>query len=354
MADGEPRFTFENVRVGKSNQLVVSDQLGGSDACIAAIYATTIYALDTASPGYFPNLRAAFSALVRLTANGEILPSTTVSRLKDITAAGVTLLTNKDDFIFIFGEEMAQSIDHLCPVTTSSPYSGNTTFHAALNNVIKRQLRITREKDVGHVQRPLENYLKSIGIKRPVSRAQAAKIEAMVKVELLGPSAAAQIAPLVAAPPTEPARSEGLSFAAVLGSVKLKERRAALDKHYAARKKNTWAKARSERPTPEEMLVWLNSTFPDRREIGMLLSDLKHLDKAAYQKVAEWSCEGSQIPRAAIDAFYLPTKIVKYDPVRDANAPKTFGEVVARVERGEGSFKELHGSYARARHHTPG
>jgi hypothetical protein len=140
-------------------------------------------------------------------------------------------------------------------------------------------------------------------------------------------------------------------LAATLETMALKQRKDALDKHYAARKENTWTMAKSAKPTPEEFLTWLDATFPERREIGMALSDLKHLDKPAYDKVIEWSRNKSKIPEATIEAFGLPTKTTKYDPVRDAKAPTSLAEVYARAERGEDSLKNLNRAFNRAAHH---
>jgi tetratricopeptide (TPR) repeat protein len=157
----------------------------------------------------------------------------------------------------------------------------------------------------------------------------------------------------VAEPTTQEAKTEAQAFAAALEAMTTQqERHAALAAHYAAGKKNTWIKARGKNPTPEKFLAWLDSRFPDRREIGMVLSDLKYLDeKAAYEKVQNWSGGDSKIPRATIESFGLPSKMTPFDPERDANAPKSLAEVVARAVRGEDTLKNLQRSYARAANH---
>jgi len=202
------------------------------------------------------------------------------------------------------------------------------------------QPREARGKDEGAMN-ALNKYLKEIGVTEPVTAEQAARIGAFAKAEVMGRAAQA------AAPAAR-------SFAEALEAMTLKDRRAALDQHYAAVKKNTWTKARGgERATPEKFLAWLDVVFPDRREIGMVLSDLQYLDAPAYFKVMNWSDKNSKIEKTVIDSFGLPSKITKYDPVRDANAPKSLAEVVARTERGEGSFKNLNRAFARVQHHVP-
>jgi hypothetical protein len=140
-------------------------------------------------------------------------------------------------------------------------------------------------------------------------------------------------------------------IAAVLEIMTLKERRAALEKHYAARK--PWKEVRSANPTPAQFLAWLNDSFPDRREIGLVISDLRFLDPAAYKKLDNWSHMDSGVMKASIEAFDLPSKITRYEPERDATAPTSFGEVLARAERGEGTFKSLNRDYSRVRRHLP-
>jgi len=191
--------------------------------------------------------------------------------------------------------------------------------------------------DMGH----LHEYLKTLGVPESRLPEVAADVHAhalkLVKGEVTGRAAP------VAAP---------VPFAEALEAMTLKDRRAALAKHYAAVKKNTWTKARGDdRATPEKFLAWLDGVFPDRREIGMALSDLQHLDKPAYEKVFNWSRPNSGVSKAEIDSFGLPSKATKYDPVRDASAPASFAEVVERAERGEGSFRELNRAYGRTRYH---
>jgi hypothetical protein len=142
-------------------------------------------------------------------------------------------------------------------------------------------------------------------------------------------------------------------LAAALDTMTLEQRRTALDEHYAARKQNTWTQAKGTKPTPDTFLAWLDVTFPDRRDVGLVLSDLRHLDPPAYKKVDNWSRENSGVSKETITGFGLPTKTMKYDAERDANAPQSLAEVYARAERGEDSVKNLHRAYSRAAHHRP-
>jgi hypothetical protein len=136
--------------------------------------------------------------------------------------------------------------------------------------------------------------------------------------------------------------------AAALETMTLKQRWGALDKHYATRKASTWTQARSARPTPEEFRAWLDATFPDRREIGMVLSDLSHLDWPAYRKALAWSGAREKIPEAIFETFGLSSRYTPYDPERDADAPKSIAELYARAERGEDTTKNLYRAYHRA------
>jgi hypothetical protein len=135
-------------------------------------------------------------------------------------------------------------------------------------------------------------------------------------------------------------------FAAALKTMTLKQRKEALDKHYAARQ--PWTQARSGKPTPEEFLAWLDKNFPDRREIGLLLSDLRHLDPPGFGKVHNWS----RVSKAVIESFGFP-KVIYYDPVRVEDAPKSLGEVWARAEQGEAPARSLFLAYMRAAKHRP-
>lgn len=218
----------------------------------------------------------------------------------------------------------------------------------AVMNAVREAYKTQATKGEGLVENPentaynagmdsLKDYLKSLGVPQSRQPELAAKIDAFAKAEITGREAAPAAAP---------------SFAAALEAMTLKERRAALDAHYADRAGNQWSLAKGKTPTPEKFRAWLDAVFPDRREIGMVLSDLRHLDEAAYDKVMLWAGKRSKVARVEIDAFGLPSKTTKYDAVRDADAPKSLNEIVERAARGEGTFKNLHRSYIRARYHA--
>jgi hypothetical protein len=185
----------------------------------------------------------------------------------------------------------------------------------------------------------LYEYLKTLGVSESRLPEMAADMHAhalkLVKAEVAG-----RAAPVAAPAP----------FAEALEAMTLKDRRAALAKHYAARKKNTWTKARGgDKATPEKFLAWLDAVFPDRSEVGMVFSDLKYLDEPAYKKVINWSRPDSGVAKTAIESFGLPTKTTKYDPVRDTNPAALLAEVPSHPAQ---ISKTLHRAGARALYHA--
>jgi hypothetical protein len=188
-------------------------------------------------------------------------------------------------------------------------------------------------------------------------------------VEAASPDERAHIASMAACvrevtspEPPAPVAAKPAPFAEALEAMTLKDRRAALIQHYgllpdkkgkyALPEEKKWETVRGKNPAPEKFRAWLNEVFPDRREIGMVLSDLKHLSKSAYEKMMDWSGQDSNIPKAVIDTLGLPSKVVQYDPVRDANAPKSLDEAALRALRGEDSFKNLRRALSRTQHHV--
>lgn len=141
------------------------------------------------------------------------------------------------------------------------------------------------------------------------------------------------------------------AFALALSELKGAARRRVLDRYYAVRKETTWAKAKGNDPSPKGFGKWLNKTFPGRDEIGMVLSDLKHLDEDAYDTMMRWSEKRSKVPREVIESFRLPSGRVSYDAERDASAPRTMAEVRERAATGEASIKDLTRAYSRASHY---
>jgi hypothetical protein len=136
-------------------------------------------------------------------------------------------------------------------------------------------------------------------------------------------------------------------FREALEAMTLKERRAALIEHYglvpdehgkyALPEKKKWENAKEGNPTPEKFLAWLDVVFPDRRKIGMVLSDLKYLAPDAYVKLHNWSNKKPKLATETIDSFGLPSKRTSYDPARDAIAPA--------------ELKKLQRSLGRAQYH---
>jgi hypothetical protein len=187
-------------------------------------------------------------------------------------------------------------------------------------------------------------------------------------VEAASPDERAHIASMAACvrevtspEPPAPVAAKPAPFAEALEAMTLKDRRAALIQHYgllpdkkgkyALPEEKKWETVRGKNPAPEKFRAWLNEVFPDRREIGMVLSDLEHLDSRAYEKVMRWSDKNSKLDKAVIDGFDLPTRITKYDPERDAAAPKSWAEVHDRAASGEDSFENLKRSFERAAPH---
>ena len=192
----------------------------------------------------------------------------------------------------------------------------------------------------------LNNYLKSQGVPEPLQPQLAAKIDRLVKAEISGRK------------DTPPA----LSFAAALEAMTLKEdRHAALLRHYgkpdekgnyALPETSKWENVRGAKATPEQFSAWLDAVFPDRREIGLLVSDLEKLDLPARTKIYNWSVPDAAARRDMIELFGLRLGVTKYDPVRDADAPTSFKEVLERSAQGEASFDELNRLYGRTKYHA--
>jgi len=241
------------------------------------------------------------------------------------------------------GTESNSTVE-ICEISSDTPPDSN-------------EPRISGGKDVGPMGL-LHEYLKTLGVPESLVPELAADAHALalarVKAEVAG-RAAPVAAPQVPAPAAR-------SFTEALEAMTLKERRAALIQHYGLLpdkdgkyrlpEDSQWRKAKEGNPTPERFREWLNVVFADRREIGMVLSDLKHLDEDAYDKVVHgWARKNSKVPKKVIESFGLPTRITKYDPVRDAEAPKSFIEVVERAARGEDTFKNLKRSFDRASPH---
>ena len=75
-------------------------------------------------------------------------------------------------------------------------------------------------------------------------------------------------------------------IAVTLAFMSLKDRQEFLNLYYPNRK--SWVSVRSEEPTPAELRAWADQNFSDRKELGLVISDLQYLDKEAYLKVMHW------------------------------------------------------------------
>jgi hypothetical protein len=72
-------------------------------------------------------------------------------------------------------------------------------------------------------------------------------------------------------------RLEATLNASMLSTMRIEERNACLDRHYSGRQK--WAIFRKSDRTKAGMLKWIEQEFPDRAKLGLVFSDLKHLDR---------------------------------------------------------------------------
>jgi hypothetical protein len=134
-----------------------------------------------------------------------------------------------------------------------------------------------------------------------------------------------------------------------LAAMKLKERRAFLDQHYQDRM--PWAEARPKRPReamPADFLEWADRNFPDRRRLGLVLSDLATLDKEAYGKLRHWANRKGNAAKIDPVQFGFPSKVVHYDPTKPV---PTGAELFKAIERGDPRAPELRRDYMRARYH---
>jgi hypothetical protein len=137
--------------------------------------------------------------------------------------------------------------------------------------------------------------------------------------------------------------------AEALAVMKLKERRAFLDRHYQGR--TPWAEARPKRPQesmPADFLQWANTNFPDRRQLRLVLSDLATLDREAYGKLRHWANRKGNAAKIDPADFGFPSKVVRYDPTKPV---PTGAELFKAIERGDPRAPELRRDYMRARYH---
>jgi uncharacterized protein affecting Mg2+/Co2+ transport len=147
-------------------------------------------------------------------------------------------------------------------------------------------------------------------------------------------------------------------LAIILDGMSPEQREIELKRHYkigleyeGLTDRKTWSEVRSKNPQPKEFLNWLDTHFSDRKKIRLLLSDMKFLDKAAYDKISDWSRSTSDIPAKTIASFGLPSRYQKFDPIVDATAPTSLAQVFSRAENGKESLKKLRRDYGRVRYH---
>jgi hypothetical protein len=250
---------------------------------------------------------------------------------------------------------------------------------AELRHVIDRE---TALREAPATNSPLENYgetsHKKLMLNRPDSGGAALEQSQFVQLaRKIGFATAGRLLVGAASPDEQRALKTGMAecvrevtspeppaaapFREALEAMTLKDRRAALIQHYGLLpdkdgkyrlpEKSQWRNAKEGEPTPEKFRAWLDVVFPDRREIGMVLSDLKHLDKDGYEKVVMWLRKNTKVTKAEVAALDLPSRITKYDPVRDANAPKSWPEVYERAARGQDGLKNLKRTFQRVQPH---
>jgi hypothetical protein len=137
--------------------------------------------------------------------------------------------------------------------------------------------------------------------------------------------------------------------AVTLATMKLKERRSALERHYRGRTR--WADVRPRKPQepmPDHFQQWAERNFPDRQQLGLVLSDLSALDKEAYGKLRHWANPRGHAAKIDPARFGFPSKVVRYDPAKPV---PTGAELFKAVERGDPRAAELRRDYMRARYH---
>jgi hypothetical protein len=121
---------------------------------------------------------------------------------------------------------------------------------------------------------------------------------------------------------------EVVAFREALEAMTLKDRRAALIQHYgllpekdgkyALPEEKKWENAKEGNPTPEKFRAWLDVVFPDRQEIGLLVSDLEKHDPPAHRKIYNWPVADAGARRDMIESFGLRLGVTKYDATQDA------------------------------------
>jgi hypothetical protein len=148
------------------------------------------------------------------------------------------------------------------------------------------------------------------------------------------------------------ARQKDEPFAIRLARMNMKDRRKALKKHYS--ESEPWLKARGDDPKPEEYLEWLDTNFPDRRDVGLLYGDMQYIDREAFLKLKNWRASTDPKIMAAISQFGLPTKQGSYDPESALKEAPTSRQVRDAYLQGDPDAPKLERQLGRAKYHTLG
>ena len=206
------------------------------------------------------------------------------------------------------------------------------------------------ERRMGLWSEPLRDYFNLFSVPDPLRPQLAAKFDALVKAEVAGHA------------PQEPPKplTEAEQFGETLKTMAAKEREAALKERYGWRiEQRSWTKAKGKdrNPTPEKFLKWLEATFGDRSEVGLVLNDLKFLDRPAFDKLSNWRGDAnkpnSKISKETIESFAVPPQSARYDAERDASAALTLAaECLSSGAPSRDKLKALHRISARALYHA--
>lgn len=146
----------------------------------------------------------------------------------------------------------------------------------------------------------------------------------------------------ITAPQSATATKSKEDIAKAIAQMSINERKKFLDSYYSKREK--WNPGRGKRIPLQAFLNWLDKQFHDRRELGLLLSDLKDLDRKAYQKIIDEGGARSDVPAS----LGFPSKMEPYDP--EAAVP-TGAEVFDAFRRGDPSAKDLNRRRTTASYH---
>ena len=133
-----------------------------------------------------------------------------------------------------------------------------------------------------------------------------------------------------------------------LPMMSLADRRDFLCGYY--RNRRGWADYRSRYPTQAEMKAWADREFPDRRALGLVPGDLRHLDIDAYQKITNWGRETSVgNPSDIADDLGFPMKKKLNDALIRTSTLPTGADVFRSLRRGDPDALQKSRIYAMAK-----